>query len=296
MFDWDNIRFFLHVARSGSIRGAASVLEVNHATVLRRIASMEKQLGARLFERLPSGYQITSTGEEILVLAEDMEADALALERQIYGRDTALTGSLRVTLPQLLATHLLMPDFAIFSKKYPGINLELITSNEPLNLTKRQADVAIRVAYTTPPEHLFGRKLVNVYQGVYASKSSLDKCLNSPLDAPIRWIIKEEDGPVPAWATRPQERKAIQTLIVDDPLSQIMAAREGLGSSVHFCFMGDPDPELGRVPPGNTHVYGDIWVLTHGDLRRVPRVKAFMKFITEAILAKRKLLEGDLGE
>ena len=292
MFDWDNIRFFLNVARSGSIRGAASVLGVNHATVLRRIANLEEQLGARLFEKLPSGYQITSTGEEILVLAEDMEADALSLERQIYGRDTALTGSLRVTLPSLLATHLLMPDFARFSEQYPGIALELITSNEPLNLTKRQADVAIRVAFKAPPEHLYGRKLVAINQAVYASPDSLEKCRTAPPDAPMRWIVKEDDGPVPVWATKPQERRCLPTLTVSDPLAQIVAARAGLGSTVHFCFIGDVDSELGRVPPGNTHKYGDLWILTHGDLRRVPRVQAFMRFAADAIIAKRGLLRG----
>ncbi len=292
MFDWDNIRFFLHVARSGSIRGAASVLGVNHATVLRRMANMEEQLGARLFERLPSGYQITSAGEEILVLAEGMEADALALERQIFGRDTALTGALRVTMPQLLATHLLMPDISRFVEKYPGITLELSTSNEPLNLTKRQADIAIRVAYKSPPDHLYGRKLAPLNQAVYAAKNILETQNSSLQERSMPWIVKEEDGPVPSWAMRPQETKNPKVLIVDDPLAQITAACAGLGSCVHFCFMGDPNPELNRVPPGNTHTYGEVWILTHGDLRRVPRVQAFMRFFADAIISKRKLLEG----
>jgi len=292
MFDWDNIRFFLHVARKGSIRGAAKVLGVNHATVLRRIANMEEQLGARLFERLPSGYQITSTGEEILVLAEDMEAGALALERQIFGRDTKLTGSLRVTLPGLLATHCLMPDISKFSEQYPGIALELITSDTPLNLTKRQADIAIRVAYKAPPDHLYGRKLVKINQAVYMAKGTLKERKTSASVQPLRWIVKEEDGPVPAWAVKSHERKPAQMLIVDDPLAQITAARAGLGACVHFCFMGDPDPTLDRVPPGRTNTYGEIWMLTHGDLRRVPRVQAFMRFMADAILAKRSLLEG----
>ncbi|MEH6402925.1 MAG: LysR family transcriptional regulator [Sneathiella sp.] len=292
MLDWDNIRFFLQVARKGSIRGAAKVLGVNHATVLRRIASMEDQLGARLFERLPSGYQITSTGEEILVLAEDMEAGALALERQIFGRDTKLTGSLRITLPGLLATHCLMPDISRFSEKYPDISLELITTDMPLNLTKRQADIAIRVAYKSPPDHLYGRKLVKINQAVYMSKDAINRRPTSAQAQPVNWIIKEEDGSVPAWAIKPHDKKPAQTLIVDDPLAQITAARAGLGACVHFCFMGDPDPALDRLPPGQTNTYGEIWILTHNDLRRVPRVQAFMRFMADAILAKRSLLEG----
>ncbi|MBL4666096.1 MAG: LysR family transcriptional regulator [Sneathiella sp.] len=288
MFDWDNIRIFLHVARSGSIRGAASVLGVNHATVLRRIAGMEEQLGARLFERFPTGYQITSTGEEILVLAEEMEANAIAVERQVFGRDTALTGSLRVTLPQLLATHLLMPDFAEFSKLYPGIDLEIIASTDPFNLTKRQADIALRVAYTTPPENLVGRKLSSIVRTVYASKKyEKDQQLNH-----LPWIIKEEDGSPPTWALSEQDRKNQKTMIINDPFTQVAATRAGLGRCAHFCFMGDPDPELYRVTPDTIHHYGDLWILTHGDLRRVPRVNAFMKFMTDAVLKNQRALEG----
>ncbi|OUR78308.1 hypothetical protein A9Q83_08005 [Alphaproteobacteria bacterium 46_93_T64] len=290
MFDWDNIRIFLHVARSGSIRGAASVLGVNHATVLRRIASMEEQLGARLFERFPTGYQITSTGEEILILAEEMEANAIAVERQVFGRDTALTGSLRVTLPQLLATHLFMPDFAEFSKRYPGIDLEIIASTDPFNLTKRHADVALRVAYGTPPENLVGRKLSSIVRTVYASQKYKEEQQVNQLP----WIIKEEDGAPPAWALTGHGPKSPKTMIVNDPLTQLLATREGIGRCVHFCFMGDPDPGLYRVSPDNVKHYGDLWILTHGDLRRVPRVEAFTKFMVEAVLKKRNSLEGVL--
>ena len=295
MLEWDNIRVFLCVARSGSIRAAAQALGVNHATVSRRVASLEGRLGVRLFEKLPTGYVITLAGEEILDISERMEAEALSLERQVYGRDAALTGSLRVTMPQAIATDLLMPDLARFADEYPGISMELTTSYETLNLTRREADVAIRLAHGSPPEHLYGRKLASVHRAVYASREQQEKSPHEFDHAPTRWITKEEDGPIPAWAAHSRKNMPGQPFVVTDLHVQLAAARCGIGAAVHFCFMGDRDTSLKRVPPGDTRSYGNLWVLTHGDLRRTSRVKVFMQFIAEAILAKRSLLEGDSG-
>ena len=115
MIDWDDVRYFLAAAREGSVRAAAKHLGVNHATVLRRIAQLEGRLGAQMFEKLPSGYRLTEAGEEVLELAEQMEASSNRLETRVFGRDQSARGLLRVTLPPFLATHLLMPDLADFA-------------------------------------------------------------------------------------------------------------------------------------------------------------------------------------
>ena len=120
MIDWDDVRYFLAVARGGSVRAAAERLGVNHTTVLRRIAQLEERLGAQMFEKLPSGYRLTAAGEEVLEFAEQMEASSNRLETQIFGRDQGVRGLLRVTLAPTLATHLLMPDFAEFARLHPG--------------------------------------------------------------------------------------------------------------------------------------------------------------------------------
>lgn len=290
MIIWDDVRFFLAVARSGSIRSAAAALAVNHATVSRRVAGLEAQLGVRLFEKLPTGYVVTPASEEILELAEQMEEAANAVERRIFGRDAGLTGKLRVTLPQVLATELIMPDLARFTRVHPGIELEIITTQEVLNLTKRQADVAIRLVYEngSPPEHLYGRKLVCVHRAVYVSvnQQNLDR-----LGVAARWVKKEDDGRLPGWATITSGTQAAD-YIVSDSLAQQAATREGLGASLLLCFVGDRDPGLRRLPPGTSHPYGDLWVLTHGDLRHTPRVRAFTEFMTEAIRNKQDLMEG----
>src|SRR5579872_2753672 len=135
MIDWDDVRYFLAVARGGSVRAAAKRLGVNHATVLRRIAQLEESLGARMFEKLPSGYRLTAAGEEVLDLAHQMEASSHLLETRVFGRDQSARGLLRVTLPPFLATHLLMPDLADFARLHPDIEMEILTTGEVANLT-----------------------------------------------------------------------------------------------------------------------------------------------------------------
>ncbi|NNJ75704.1 MAG: LysR family transcriptional regulator, partial [Anderseniella sp.] len=116
MNNWDDIRFFLAVARSGSVRGAASLLDVTHSTVLRRMSQLEAEVGARLFDKLPTGYTLTGAGDEILELAGSMESLSSQLKSRVFARDQSLSGSLSVAIPPSLATNLLMPDFAEFSR------------------------------------------------------------------------------------------------------------------------------------------------------------------------------------
>ena len=160
MIDWDDVRYFLAAARTGSVRAAAARLGVNHSTVLRRIAQLEEHLGARMFEKLPSGYRLTTAGEEVLEFAIQMEATSHQLETRVLGRDQSVRGLLRVTLTPILATHLLMPDFAEFARLHPDIEMEVLSSGELANLTNREADVAIRVVYDrkTLPLNLHGLK------------------------------------------------------------------------------------------------------------------------------------------
>ena len=292
--NWDDIRYFLAISRTGSIRGAATQLGVNHATVSRRVGQLEKQLGVRLFDKLPTGYVITPAGEEIFNLAEGMEGQANALERRVYGRDTSLTGKLRVTLPQSLATHLIMPDLVQFARSNPGIKLEIVTSYETLNLTRRQADVAIRLVYEnqSPPEHLYGRKLASVHRAIYAAKNLMSRHRPDSIVSSLEWITKEEDGPLSGWIAQSAVSSKAPAYIVSDSLSELAATQEGLGASILPCFIGDRDPRLERLPPGNTRLYGELWILTHGDLRYTPRVRAFNEFMAEAIREYADLLEG----
>ena len=290
MIDWDDVRYFLAVARGGSVRAAAKRLGVNHATVLRRIAQLEELLGAHMFEKLPSGYRLTAAGEEVLELANQMEASSHQLETRVFGRDQNVRGLLRVTLSPPLATHLLMPDFADFARLHPDIEMDILSSGELANLTNREADVAVRVVYDrkTLPQNLHGLKGPEVFGGVYMSRDRLAVSRASGSD-PMRWIVISSHG-IPDWAR--EVRATGVPFRTTDGEAQIAAVRQGLGITTLPCFVGDADPLLARMPGTDLHMYGTVWLLTQGETRKTERVRLFMEFVSRRLAAHSALLAG----
>jgi len=295
MTDWEDVRYFLAVARGGSVRAAAERLEVNHSTVLRRIAQLEKRLGAQMFEKLPSGYRLTNAGEEILEFAEQMEASSNRLETRVFGRDQSVRGRLRVTLAPTLATHLLMPDFADFARLYPEVEIEILPSGELVNLTNREADVAIRVVYdrSTLPLNLHGLKGPELFGGVYMSRDLLTAWRAGAADR-IRWIVISQNG-VSDWAREGDVSAAEVPFKTTDGEAQIAAVRQGLGMTVLPCFVGDADPLLARVPGTVLHKHGTLWLLTHGETRKTKRVRLFTEFVSRRLSAYAPLIAGVAG-
>ncbi|HEY2049926.1 MAG TPA: LysR family transcriptional regulator [Caulobacteraceae bacterium] len=292
MIDWDDVRYFLAVARGGSVRAAAERLGVNHSTVLRRIAQLEARLGAQMFEKLPSGYRLTDAGEEILEFAEQMEASSNRLETRVFGRDQGVRGLLRVTLAPLLAAHLLMPDFADFARLHHEIEMDIAPSDEPVNLTNREADVAIRVVYdrSALPLNLHGLKGPDVFGGVYMSRDLLAAWRPGTVDH-IRWIVRSEHG-VPDWAREGGVDATDPPFRTTDAETQIVAARLGLGITTLPCFIGDSDPLLARAPGFPLHMYGTLWLLTQGETRKTKRVRLFTEFLSRRLSAYAPLLTG----
>ena len=195
MLDWDDVRYFLAAARKGSVRAAAKHLGVNHATVLRRIGNLEERLGAQMFERLPSGYRLTPAGEEVLELASQMEASSHHLETRVLARDQSARGLLRVTMPPFLASRLLMPDLAEFSRLHPGIEIEILSTGEVANLTNREADVAIRIVMDRKnlPLNLHGLKGPELSTCIYVAHDRLAAWRAGSTD-PVRPIIVDSHG------------------------------------------------------------------------------------------------------
>ncbi|MBN8987040.1 MAG: LysR family transcriptional regulator [Rhizobiales bacterium] len=292
MSDWDDIRYFLAVARGGSVRAAAKSLGVNHATVLRRIAQLEERLGALMFEKLPAGYRLTAAGEEVLELAKQMEASSHRLETRVLGRDQSVRGLLRVTLAPPLATHLLMPDLADFARLHPDIEMEILSSGDLANLTNREADVAIRVVYDRKnlPLNLHGLKGPEVFGGVYMSRDRLAAWRAGASD-PIRWIVISIHG-IPDWASAGEVGAAEVPFRTTDAEAQIVAARQGIGMTTLPCFIGDADPLLVSVPGTDLHMYGTLWLLTHGETRKTKRVRLFTEFLSRRLAAYAPLLAG----
>ena len=292
MIDWDDVRYFLAAARGGSVRAAAKQLGVSHVTVLRRIGQLEARLGAQMFEKLPAGYRLTSTGEEVLGLAIQMEATSFTLESRVLGRDQKVRGLLRVTLAPLLATHLLMPDLAEFAALHSDIEMEMMPSGELMNLTNRDADVAIRVVYdrATLPLNLHGVKGPDLFGGVYLSQALLTQWRAGRTEA-VRWIVSSNEG-VPDWAREGEVRAAEVPFRTMDGETMIAAVREGMGMGILPCFVGDADPLLVRVPGSGLYQHGTLWLLTQGETRKTKRVRLFTDFLSKRLAGHASLLSG----
>lgn len=292
MIDWDDVRYFLAVARAGSVRAAGERLGVNHSTVLRRIAQLEERLGAQMFEKLPSGYRLTAAGEEVLDLARQMEASSHLLETRVFGRDQSARGLLRVTLPPFLATHLLMPDLADFARLHPDIEMEISSTGEVANLTNREADVAIRIVANrkTLPLNLHGLKGPELFSAVYMSRDRL-AAWHAGAPDPIRWIVIDNHG-IPDWARAGEVHTTEVPFRSPDAETQIVAVRQGIGMTKLPCFVGDADPLLVRVPGTDLPMHGTLWLLTQGETRKTKRVRLFTEFVSRRLAAHAPLLSG----
>jgi DNA-binding transcriptional LysR family regulator len=288
--DWDDLRFFLSVAARSSISGAATELRTSHSTVLRRLASLEKQLGARLFKRLPSGYVITSAGERLRERLDGVAEQIAAAQRQLGGLDTRASGIVRVTSTDTLTHRALMPLVAEFQRTHPEIRLQVAVNNTFLSLTKREADVAIRPS-SRPAENLVGRKVGYLQTAVYASKSYWKAQARKPF-AEHRWIVPDESLAHLAqaqWAARhvPPERIAVS---VDTLVGMASAVREGVGIGMLLTLLGDADDQLVRIREPDPQLDTDVWILTHADLKHVPRIRLFTDFMYERLRKQRGIL------
>jgi DNA-binding transcriptional LysR family regulator len=292
VIDWDNVRYFLAVARGGSVRAAAERLGVNHATVLRRVAQLERRLGVQVFEKLPSGYRLTAAGEEVLEFADQMEASSHQLETRVFGRDQRARGLLRVTLPPFFATHLLMPDLTDFARLHPDIEIEILSTGEVANLTNREADVAIRfvVDRKTLPLNLHGLMGPELASSVYLSRDLL-AAWRAGAQGPIRPIVINDHG-IPDWAREGEVRTTEVPFRTPDAEAQIAAVRQGIGLTRLPCFVGDSDRRLVRAPGIQPRLNGALWLLTHGETRKTKRVRLFIEFASQRLAVYAPLLAG----
>ena len=286
--NWDDLRLFLAVARNGSISGAAKQLGIQHSTVSRRIRKLEEKLGARLLERKKSGYELTPAGENVKQSASKMECEVLGVDGALSGEDTHLSGPLKVTAINNMASSVLMPIFARFSETHPDVELHIIVSNSDASLSQREADLAIRLT-NSPPDTLIGKRMVTVASTVYGSRNYLKK-LNKQGGEP-KWIGVECCGFHKSWTKQSCDNKT-HNFISDDTLLTLAAIKEDVGLSYLPCFMGDADPTLVRYcEPDPAHDLG-LWILLHADLKRTARVLAFREYMSIAINEKKDLFEG----
>src|SRR5215213_7959161 len=294
MLSWDDFRYVKAIADTRSLGGAAQELAVNHSTVFRRLAQIEKQLGSRLFERSRGGYALTPCGEEMVRLAERMGEDIVTFERQVTGHDLRPSGELRVTTNDTALVHLMTDVFADFRRAYPEIVLDVVVAKQALNLSKRDADVAIR-ATEHPPETLIGRRVAGIAWAVFAASAKAPANFDPETeDSAVDWI-GFGDNLASLKAAKWLKKHAAPDRIVyriNTVLGLAEATAAGIGYGILPCFIGASTPGLTRLTPPLDEVSSAIWLLTHADLRQTARVRAFMDFAGNEIAKRRKLLEG----
>ena len=294
--DWDIFRYVIAVADSGSAVAAAERLGVNASTVLRRIAKFETENGVRLFEKRQSGYRPTTECAAVVEEARKIERNVTAIKRDLLGRDLRLEGRLAVTTTDSLLVSLLAPLIEAFTARHPQIRLDVSVTNSRLNLTKQDADIAIR-ASKMPPDTLVGQRVSGLVFAVYAPalfvEGASDK-QRAQLLRNARWVGIGQAlsaSPVGEWLSRTVAPERI-AMTADTFVAVRDCALSGIGIAALPCCLGDTSNGLVRVTGPISEMDTSLWVLTHSDIRGAARVKAFNEFMTRELRAKSDLLEG----
>jgi len=292
--NWDDLRFLLAVHRDKTLTAAARSLGVNHATVSRRLQSVERAVGSRLFDKTTEGYRPTAACGPLLEVAERMERELLSLDRAVVGQDARLAGPLSVTTVDIVAMQLATP-LAQFCRAYPEISLELSVDYQTLSLSRREADVALRLT-NTPDETLVGRKACRVEFALYGAKKMLaGQRTPGDLNA-LPWVGWHESAGArltERWMRRFAPEAPISCRVDSAPVMREMV-RAGAGVGFLPCFEGDALEGLERLREPEDDFGMDLWMLTHVDLRRSARVKAFIDFMCEAVRALVPRYAGEL--
>ena len=287
---WDDFRLVKAIAETRSLTGAAEALGLNHSTVFRRLGHLEAALGVRLFERSRTGYVATAAGEDMVQLAARMGEEIDAFERKALGRNEKPAGDVRVATNDVMLVHLLTPVLAGFARAFPAIRLDMMVGNQALNLSRRDADIAIR-ATVEPPETLVGRRIGEIAWARYAPATDFDA------DNPAARCVGFGDGVAGLGPARRMEQEVGADRIcyrVNTLLGIAEAIAAGMGLGVLPCFIGDSQPGLRRISPPAADHGGALWLLTHPDLRHAARVRAFMDYVGGELMKRRKALMGEM--
>lgn len=292
--DWNDLRYFLAVARTRSLTQASAALKVSQSTVSRRVAELENSIGMPLFQRHQSGYSLTDEGREVLRQAELVEDSIMALERGAAGLDQKPAGIVRLATSENLATDLIIPALAEFRALNPGICLEIITSTATAELGRREADLALRVVRPSRG-NLKVRRVGHMTYSVYASRNYVERhpyVEGEPLGGRhfIAWDDSHAHLPAAQWLAR--EYPGCRIALVTSSLpTQIAAVRAGLGLAVIPDFLTVKDDFI-RIIPADQMFSNEVWLVTHADLVGSARVRAVADFLAEQVMRSSPELSG----
>lgn len=280
--DWDDVRSFLAIARARTLSGAARDLGVRQSTMSRRLEALEEKAGARLLQRTPGGYELTALGEAVLGNAERMEAEAIAVERIVQGRDVALSGVVRVTTVEYMAEMLLPEAIARLQAQYPGIGIDVLSDPRSLNLSRREADLAIRMS-RFEGNQLVSRRITTAASALYVSPGYLavHGAAGQGTGHAIVTVLEDQAHlPEARWLNEkmPLSRVALRS---NNRAAQRAAVQAGLGAACLPCIMADGFPGLVRMPGVEPGPSREVWLGVHADLRHMPRIRAVIDVLDE---------------
>ncbi|WP_332702744.1 LysR family transcriptional regulator [Devosia sp.] len=289
--NWDDVRIFLAVARSGQILGAARSLGLNHATVARRLTALEEALGSKLLTRKTNGSELSGEGERFLVHAERMESAMLAASEST-GADSLLDGTVRVGAPDGFGVAFLAPRLGELTERHGGLRIELVPVPRAFSLSRREADIAVTLE--RPREgRLVARKLTDYRLGLYAAQTYLDRH-GTPRTlsdlAEHRLVGYVEDLLYTASLDYTAEflKGWRSSLAVSSAMGQTEAVRAGAGIGILHAFMAQGDPDLVQVLPAHT-LTRSYWTVVHEDLRSIRRVALVAEFLSEIVARDRAM-------
>ena len=283
--DWNDLRYFLAVCRAGTLVGAARSLGVRHSTVGRRIEALEAALGAKLFAHTPEGFVPTAAGSEIAPLADEAERAVMAIERRAAGGDKRVDGIVRIATSEAFSGFLVR-RLSLLQVQHPTLTVEVLTGNASLDLTHREADLAIRFVETTEAD-LTCKILCDVGWSLYASEAYLGRAGDqpNPTDLAGQQIIGFDEtmarSPGAIWL---DEHKAGARVVIrcNSLMAALNAGIAGMGVTVLPCFLGDAEPGLRRLT-GEVLATRPIWVVFHRDVGQIRRVRTVIDFVSTIV-------------
>ena len=287
MFDWDNLRSFLELARQGKLTNAGKRLSIEPTTVSRHINRLERELEVHLFNRSPKGYSLTDEGYKLLPYAEDIETKINSIYQSISGTDTVLTGTVRMAVPEGLGIGIISKHIKAFKEQHPAIELELLADTRSRSLSKREADIAITLARPTTGR-LVAWKLGEYRLALYASQKYLNNSaeINSLKDLASHPFISYIDDLIEF-----PQLKYMQDLLQDVNIifrsnslqAQYQAVIDGIGLALLHGFLVAEDRNLDVILPKKIFATREYWMVVHEDLHQLSRVKAVSSFFTDVI-------------
>ena len=274
--NWDDLKILLALSRFGSTRKAAQQLGVSNTTVMRRLDSLEEALSGKLFDRTPDGFKPTALANQMLPIAREVEESLTVTERRVMGMDAELHGTIKLSLP-LVPVDRLVTALAEFARRYPRIELDVSASDEPVDLARREADIAVRAIakHKRPPKDIVGIKLGPISIGYYVHKQLLSEASRGLRE--LTYIRNSLNRLALGDLTSPENLDLNSRHLIDGVMLRLMAVKHQLGVAALPSFVTAEEPDVILLPGIPLAHWGYVWLLHHKDLRQSARVRALFK-------------------